>query len=329
MGMALHISDNRCMHKLFFAALCIAVIHSDAQIRVGIIGTDTSHVPAFTRLLNDPSAPDYIPGARVVAAYKGGSPDVESSHTRVEKYAEEIRTKYGVEIVPSIAELVKRVDAVLIESVDGRPHLAQAREVIAAGKPLFIDKPLAASISDAVAIAKLAAEKKVPWFSASSLRWSDYVNSTRKPGTTGAITWGPGPTEEHHELDLAWYGIHAVEMLYALLGPGCEEVSRMAVQDADHVTCRWRDGRIGTVRLMRPYADFGAVTFQGQKATVAVPGKTNYVPLVQEIVRFFQTGKPPVAPAETIEIFAFMEGARRSKLEGGRPVKIDPAWLIH
>src|SRR5688572_18420012 len=109
-------------HILAAAALMGATLYG-ADLRIGIIGTDTSHVPAFTKLLNDPTAKDHIPGARVVAAFKGGSPDVESSHTRVDKFAEEIRTKYGVEIVPTIEELVKKVDAVFIESVDGRTHL--------------------------------------------------------------------------------------------------------------------------------------------------------------------------------------------------------------
>ncbi|HYO81236.1 MAG TPA: Gfo/Idh/MocA family oxidoreductase [Bryobacteraceae bacterium] len=309
--------------------LCMQ-IPAAAQIRVGIIGTDTSHVPAFTRLLNDPSAPDHIPGAKVVAAYKGGSPDIESSRTRVDKFAEEIRTRYAVEIVPTIGELLKRVDAVLIESVDGRPHFAQAKEVIAAGKPFFVDKPLAASMKDALAIAKLAASAKVPWFTTSSLRWSEFVESTRAPGTTGAVTWGPGPTEEHHELDLAWYGIHPIEMLFTLMGRGCEEVTRTAAAEADHVTCRWRDGRIGTVRVMRPHGGYGAVTFQGQKAKVSpADAKSSYVHLVREIVKFFQTRQPPVPNEESIEIFAFMEAARLSKAGNGRPVRIEPSWLIH
>ena len=127
-----------------------------ADLRVGIIGTDTSHVPAFTKVLNDASAPGHVPGARVVAAWKGGSPDIESSRTRVDGFAEEIRTKYGVEIVPDIPTLLSKVDVVLIESVEGRPHLAQARQVIAAHKPLFIDKPLASTLEDAREIARLA-----------------------------------------------------------------------------------------------------------------------------------------------------------------------------
>jgi hypothetical protein len=307
--------------RLLYGLLCAAAAFG--QIRVGIIGTDTSHVPAFTKLLNDPTAPDHIPGAKVVAAYKGGSADVESSRTRVDKFAEEIRTKYGVEIVPDIKTLLTKVDAVLIESVDGRPHLEQARPVIAAKKRLFIDKPLAASLEDAREIAKLAKAAGVAWFSSSSLRWSEAVTKIKSPDLTGAITWGPGPTEEHHKLDLTWYGIHAVEMLYTLMGTGCEEVTRVATANADEVTCRWKDGRIGTTRVIRPSSGYGAIVFRGGKVAVSPPdARSSYVPLVREVVKFFQTGEPPVSNEETLEMFAFMDAAQRSKDAGGRPVKL-------
>jgi hypothetical protein len=296
---------------------------SAADLRIGIIGTDTSHVPAFTRLLNDPSTPDHIPGARVVAAYKGGSPDLESSHTRVDKFAEEIRTKWNVEIVPDIPTLCKKVDAVLLESVDGRKHLEQARQVIACGKPLFIDKPLASTLSDAKEIDKLAKAANVPWFSSSSLRYSEVGTSMKFDDTTGVITWGPGPFDKTHQLDLSWYAIHPIELLYTLMGPGCEEVTRIATEGADVVVGRWKDGRLGTVRANRPSGGYGAVVFR-TKAVVQSPPKfaSSYVPLVREAVKFFQTGKPPVPNEETIEIFAFMDAAQRSKESGGKPVKL-------
>src|SRR5438067_7403451 len=112
--------------------LLSALILPAADLRLGIVGTDTSHVTAFTKLLNDPSTPDHIPGAKVVAAYKGGSPDIESSRTRIDKFTQELQDKWHVAIAGSIPELCKQVDAVLIESVDGRSRLAQARQVIAA-----------------------------------------------------------------------------------------------------------------------------------------------------------------------------------------------------
>lgn len=295
-----------------------------AEIKVGIIGTDTSHVIAFTKILNNPQNPDHIPGARIVAAYKGGSRDIESSWSRVDKYAEELQKDWKVEIVPDIATLLKKVDAVLLESVDGRPHLEQAKAVIAAGKPLFIDKPLAARLEDAVEIARLAKSKGVKWFSSSSLRWAKSLAPLAQPGLKGAIVWGPGPLEEHHYLELGWYAIHASEMLFTLLGPGCETVTRTYAPEQDEITCRWKDGKIGTVRAIRPYADFGAVVIQKDNKILQSPAKFeySYVPMVKEIVKFFETGVPPVNEAETLEIFAFLDAAQKSREQGGKPVAV-------
>jgi len=94
-----------------------------AEFRLGIIGTDTSHVPAFTKQFNDSSAPGFIPGFRVVAAYKGGSPDIAASATRVDGFANDLRTTYRVQIVPDIPTLCSMVDGVLLDSVDGCKHL--------------------------------------------------------------------------------------------------------------------------------------------------------------------------------------------------------------
>ncbi len=294
-----------------------------ADIRVGIVGTDTSHVPAFTKMLNDASAPNHIPGARVVAAFKGGSPDVESSRTRVDKFADEIHQQYGVEIVPDIPTLCSKVDAVLIESVDGRAHLPQVRQVFAAKKPVFIDKPLASTLEDAREIARLGKEAGVPWFSSSSLRWSEITETLRFPDTQGVHAWGPGPTEEHHHLDLSWYAIHPIEILFTLMGTGCEEVSRVSGDTEDEVTCRWKDGRIGSVRTLRPYGGYGAVVYRKDGVAQSPPKpKMGYETLVQKIVEFFQTGKPPVPNDETLEIFAFMDAAQRSKEAGGKPMTL-------
>ena len=304
------------------------MISSAADLRLGIIGTDTSHVTAFAKTLNDPATPDHVAGARIVAAYKGGSPDVESSRTRVENFMKELRDKWGVKIVDAIPDLCSQVDGILIESVDGRAHLAQARQAVTCHKPIFIDKPLASTLDDARAIAKLATDAGVPWFSSSSLRFGE-VQKLRSSNLEGATVWGPGPLEEHHQLDLSWYAVHPIEMLYAIMGTGCEEVTRMSTADADVVTGRWRDGRIGTVRALRPYSTYGAVVFkkpEGKSRNVTAQfvdaTHAGYGELVQEIVKFMETKQPPVSNVETLEIFAFMDAAQRSKESGGRPMKL-------
>ena len=303
--------------------LLISAFAASAQIRVGIIGTDTSHATAFTAVLNDSANPNHVPGLRVIAAFKGGSPDVEESRTRVDRFADELRTKYNVEIVADIPALLSKVDAVLLESVDGRSHLAQAKLVIAAKKPFFIDKPLASTLEDAREISRLANQGGVKWWSSSALRFVDWLVALKAKPNDGAATWGPGPTEAHHALELSWYGIHAVEMLYTLMGTGCTEVSWAFSEQSDVVVGRWRDGRLGTVRTARPHGDYGAMVFQGgheQRSPERAP--VSYVPLVRAIAGFFQTGTVPVGNEETLEMFAFMDAAQQSKAKGGAPVRL-------
>ncbi len=311
-----------------FLLSVLALPLAAADMRIGIIGTDTSHVVAFTRVLNDPANPDHIPGFHVVAAVKGGSMDIPSSKSRIEEYSGELRDKWNVEILTEVSGLGGKVDAILLENVDGRTHLALAKQAFALHKPMFIDKPLASTLEDAQQLEKLAAEAKVAWFSASSLRFGELVASAKLPNTVGVTVWGPGPVEEHHELDLSWYGIHPVEMLYALMGPGCETVSRTTggtdAAGTDVINCRWKDGRVGSVRVLRPNGGYGAVSFGPKEVK---QGRTDvapfsYVLLLKQITKFFETGVVPVSNAETMETIAFMDAAQRSKQAGGQPMKL-------
>src|SRR5205809_1243133 len=247
--------------RLVFVLCCTAAFASAADLRLGIIGTDTSHVTAFAKTLNDPNAADHVSGARIVAAYKGGSLDIESSRNRIDRFTTELKDKWAVKMVDSITGLCSLVDGILLSSVDGRIHLEQMRMAVACNKPIFIDKPLASTLADARAIAKVAKDAGVPWFSSSSLRFGA-VQKMRGAKLEGATTWGPGPLEEHHQLDLSWYAVHPIEMLYTIMGTGCEEVTRMSTPDADVIVGRWKGGRIGTVRALRPYATYGAVVFK-------------------------------------------------------------------
>ena len=292
--------------------------------RVGIIGLDTSHATAFTQALNGPKAGAEYAGYRVVAAYPQGSLDIASSVERIPGYTEQVR-KLGVEIVGSVAELLQRVDVVLLETNDGRRHLEQALQVFEAGKPVFIDKPVAASLKDAVAIYAAAEKRKVPVFSSSSLSYTPNVQEA-VAGKAGKIlgvdAWSPMKIEKTHP-DLFWYGIHGVETLFTLMGTGCRSVSRVHTEEAEVVTGIWADGRIGSFRgLLKGKQDYGGTVF-GEKGILTVGPHVGYEPLLRQIITFFQTGKPPVPAAETLEIFAFMEAADESKRKGGKPVELE------
>ena len=309
---------------LAFAALVLIPTFSNAaDLRLGIVGTDTSHVIGFAAVFNDPASPERVEGARIVAAYKGGSPEFPPSRDRIDGFTRTLHDKYGIEIVDTIAELCSRVDGVLLESVDGRVHLKEVREIVASGKPVFVDKPLAASLEDVREIARITKDAGVPWFSTSTLRYG--VAALKTPDLNGVDVWGPGPLGDGHPLDLSWYAIHEAEMLYTLLGTGCEEVTRVTSPDGDVVVGRWKGGRIGSMRALRPYSDYGAVTFvakaKGQSSTVTVP-KISQAPLARDIVKFVQTRVPPVPNDETLELFAFLDAAQRSKDGGGQPMKL-------
>ena len=308
---------------LFFLAASTDAGVRAAPLRAGIIGLDTSHSVHFTRILNDPEDENHVPGCRVVAAYPQGSPDIESSVRRVPEYTRRVR-EMGVEIVPSIEALLEKVDVVLLETNDGRPHLEQAAPVLKAGKPVFIDKPVAGSLADVIAIYELSKRYGTPVFSSSALRYAAGVQEVVK-GKVGKIlacdAYGPGNLEPTHP-DLFWYGIHGVETLYTVLGPGCVELSRMTTASDDVVVGRWSDGRLGTFRGRRTgKRGFGGTVF-GSDAIAPLGGFTGYPPLVARIVEFFETGVPPVDPATTLEIYVFMEAADESKRRGGAPVRL-------
>lgn len=293
-------------------------------IKVGVIGLDTSHAPAFVKVMNDPSGKDHVPGCRVVAAYPKGSPDIESSVSRVPGYIKDV-SGMGVEIVDSIDLLLTKVDAILLETNDGRPHFDQAVPVFKARKPMFIDKPVAGSLVDAIALYKASEKHQVPMFSSSSLRYSPGAIKIRggEMGMVfGADATSPCSLEATHP-ELYWYGIHGVETLFTVMGPGCGSVSRTSSPDFDVAVGLWNDGRIGTFRGARKGpAPYGGM-YYAEKGAGQIGDYGGYAPLVKEIVQFFQTGVTPIDPKETLEIYAFMEAADESKRQGGKPITLE------
>ena len=297
--------------------MTVAVCEAAEPLRAGIVGCDTSHAIAFTKLINDPAATGPRAEVQVVAAFPGGSPDLPSSADRVEGYVNELRGM-GVEIVDSIPALAEKCDVILLESVDGRPHLKQF-EQLAVGKPVFIDKPAAANLADVIAIFRVAEQTQTPCFSSSALRYCKAVTTlTDNPavgGVVGCSVASPFEVEPHH-IDLAWYGVHGVEAIYAMMNPGCKAVSRVDGANATLVTGRWADGRIATWRGLKGGHDYAFTAF-GSKGFAFDRGFSGYEPLVEEICTFFVSGKPPVPAAETIEMFAFMEAADESVRRDG------------
>lgn len=264
----------------------------------------------------------------MVAAYPSFSPDMAKSQERVGGFVEELRRTWGVRICQSIEEVVGQVDAVLLESVDGRRHLRELRPVVEGRKPVFVDKPFAAGLADAKAMVRLVTEAGVACFSSSALRFDGNVQGllerVKREEILACDAYGPAPLDATNP-GLFWYGIHSVEMLYTIMGRGCGGVRCVSTEGYDVVVGGWRQGAC-TVRGIRAgQSDYGATVFC-QQAVHALTRNRDvpiYAPLIARIMEFFRTGRAPVDLGETLEIMAFIDGAWESAQRGGEAVKLD------
>ncbi len=292
--------------------------------RVGMIGLDTGHSAAFTKSLNDPSAGDRYRGYKVVAAYPNGTDNILDWKNRIPEFTEEVKNQ-GVEIVDSIENMLEKVDVVLLTCIDGNKHQEQALPVFKAGKRMFIDKPFAGSLSDAIAIVEAAKQYDVPMFSSSSLRYVEggkEISGGKIGKVIGANSFSPAPIEEHHP-DLFWYGVHGVEILFTIMGTGCKRVQRTFTENTDVVVGVWEDDRIGCFRGIRGgKRGYGGTVF-GEDGISQVDEYQGYNPLLEKIAEFFDTGIVPVSAEETLEIFAFMQAADESKIKGGISIDME------
>jgi predicted dehydrogenase len=295
-------------------------------IRAGMIGLDTSHCNGFAQQFE--AHPEY--GVRIVAAYPSFNPDLKSSAERVEGYTRDMRDKHKAKITKSIDELLDMVDVIMIESVDGRRHLKELQAIAGSGKPTYVDKPFAASLADAKAMVKTIKEHKLPCFSASSLRFDSafqevLANRKEKFGKIlGVDAYSPAHIEPTNP-GLFWYGIHGLEILYTLMGPGCKSVSSTVTPEGEVNIGIWSGGRLGTIRGIRAgHAHYGATILSEKAAPVAVPIKGDfYAKLVEVTAKFFRTKEPPVSINETLEMCAFIDAAIKSAKQECDDVKLE------
>jgi predicted dehydrogenase len=321
---------NRMRIALAISALLIAGSLSPTSaneslkpLKAGIIGLDTSHVPAFTKLFNNPKSDGDLVGITVTAAYPGGT-DMPASANRIANFTEQVR-KMGVEIVDTIPALTAKVDVILLESVDGRIHLKEASEAFKAGKPVFIDKPLAGNLPECVAIAELAKRHNVKCFTSSSSRFGsdlvELIGNDEIGDIISASTWGPCSYQSGTP-DLFFYAIHGIESLFTLMGPGCASVQRTKTASNDQTVGTWSDGRIGTYHgIVKGKSEFGAIVY-GSKSVRSGGKIISYEALCRAIGRLFRTGTPPISLDHSLEIMAFMEAADESQRQGGKPVSV-------
>ena len=294
------------------------------MIRLGVVDFDTSHVVEFTkRLLHKDVAEDqFVDGASIVIGCPGES---KMSPERIPGYVE-ILKKYGVKLVDKPGDMIGQVDGMLISSLEGAAHLERARPFLEKGIPCFVDKPFTCSSDDAKKIVALAKANNTQVFSSSSLRYTpelvQFIANLGSNKVHGVVSYGPCSLYEEdpkRNPGLYHYGIHPLEVLYTLMGPGCKRVTNTQQKGVNLVTGTWEDGRVASVRGIRSgKADYGALVFT-DKGVISLPLSTKYIyrELLKQVVSFFQNKKSPLDNAVTIEMMGFIEAANKSGLNHG------------
>lgn len=338
---------NRRQYLTAGAAACGALLLNKSlraddapPVRVGVLGLDNYQAVAYAQLFNDPQASGDLAGVKVVCAVPLGSDDIQESVDSLPKWREQIQS-FGVELVESVDEMLRRCDAAMIMSLDGRKHLEQARGVLEAKKPLYIGRPLAAALPDVIKIFRVAQETGTPCWSSSQHRFSPGFSGMRNHPEVGPVVgcdvYG-GCTAEPHHAELFWHAVHGIDTLYAIMGPGCVSLTCAASEAADFITGVWQDGRVGTFRGIKQGAlKYSATVFgetgvstagiygHGAPVKGIVPTDDEYMGykgIALAMGKFYRGGPVPVSPEETTEVFAFMEAAHESKRQGGARVTL-------
>jgi predicted dehydrogenase len=224
----------------------------EKTIKVGIIGLSV-HSADFTEIINSPEDRS-LKNFKVVAIYHPkGNEDVEFTIEQLNNFRERIKNK-GVDFVGSIEAVLEKSDAIMLLTNDGRPHLEQVLPVFTSGKPVFIDKPLADTLDQVKAIFDASREHGTAVFSSSALRYGKNIEEIRNGKAVGKVlgadTFSPAPLQPSH-VDLFWDGIHGVELLFSVMGTGCQRVTRIHAEGTDVVVGIWEDNRIGVFRGIR------------------------------------------------------------------------------
>jgi len=299
------------------------------MIRVGLVDFDTSHVQAFTQRLNhiDIAESEWVQGASVVAGCPGVS---EMMPERIPGFRSKL-IEYGIEMVESPADLIGMVDAVMVESQQGNKHPAHVKLFLEAGLPVFVDKPFAGSVAEADTMIAVARKTGLPLMSCSSLRYDPTLVAARdKQGELGRLlsvdVWSAAALHEGNP-GMLHYAIHGVEMLYALIGVGCQSVAMAFTPQSEVAAAIWPSGHVSAVRGVREgsYGMGFIAHYAKGHAAFHVEGAAHYREMLKAVVKMFESGEPPVPYHEMREIIAFVIAAEDSRKAGGVPAALPSA----
>jgi predicted dehydrogenase len=287
------------------------------DIRIALIGLDSSHSVEFARRMQAPDCPQdhRVHGMRAVTCLRFETPfqDQQGLDDRQAQLE-----SWGIEVTESFEDAVADCDALFVEINDAAYHLEYFTKVAELGKPFFLDKPLADTIDNGRKICSIAAARNVGFFSASSLRFVPALTAACEtvPEPQCCTVYGPlgqAPAGS----SIVWYGVHSFEMLQRAMGTGAQTLQTRQDESGVVVVVDYANGARGVVELtVGAYVYGGCLRTSNTSAPFVVDMGSAYTDLLVEIGTFLAGGEAPMDMAETLEIMAMLDAAERSLLSG-------------
>ena len=225
-------------------------------------------------------------------------------------------------VVARPEDVIGHVDAAIIATDDGDDHVRRARPFIEAGVPVFVDKPMATNVADLDQFLRWHLEGKTI-LSTSGMRYAPEIRQiTERREQLGELRWLTSFTSKTWER----YGIHALEAIYPVLGPGIigAQTNHQAGSDIVHLT-HSSGVQVTLAAIYDAPGSFGAVHAYGTKGDLALKLADTYTAFRAQLVAFIEllrTGARPVPFSHTIELMAVIIAGIRSREAGGRLVEI-------
>ena len=269
--------------------------------------------PGITKYLGgQPLESVRIPGARVTHIWTDDPADAP-------RVAKASRIEH---VVAQPEEVIGHVDAVIVATDDGDDHVRRARPFIEAGLPVFVDKPMATNIADLNQFLRWHLDGKTI-LSTSGMRYMPETRQiTERREQLGDLRWLTSFTSKTWER----YGIHALEAIYPVLGPGfiSAQTNHQAGSDIVHLT--HRSGVPVTLAAIHDASgSFGAVHAYGTKGDLPLKLADTYTAFRAQLVAFIEllrTGTRPLPCSQTLELMTIIIAGIRSREQGGAKITL-------
>lgn len=292
------------------------------EIKVALIGLDTSHSIEFTRRMQAPDCPEdqRVQGMEAITCLRFETPfqDKDGLDKRQAQLEE-----WGVKVTEDFDEAIDGCDAIMLEINDPAYHLEYFKKVADLKRPIFLDKPLADTIENGREIARIAREKNLRVFSSSSLRYIPNLDQAlaEVPEPMYAAMYGPVGVAPSGS-SIVWYGVHAFEMLERVMGIGAKSVFARTDEAGVVAVVDYPEARRGMVELTTGVYAYGGLVRDKKKAFPFVADtKRLYTVELEHVVEFFRGAPASASMEDALEVMAMLDAAEESS-QTGKTVKL-------